>query len=121
MSRALPTPEITNNVSRLLDIVVAFDTTGSMSNKIQSLVESLAEIVALLGRMQLGWRFAAVPFGDLMVPGDRIVADLPLVTGVRSAQAQLRALSRFSGGANSASRRERRCSPLSDGTSDPTL
>jgi len=93
-------PAIAHNASRHVDVRCVFDTTGSMSNKIASLVESVAEIVASLGRLQLDWRFGVVPFGDLTVPGDRIVTDLPECLDVASAQTQLRSLPRFSGGGN---------------------
>ena len=89
-----------DNFSHLVDFVAIFDTTGSMSDKIHALIATMAEVVAELGRMQLDWRFKTVPFGDLSVPGDRIVVDLPFVATVAQAQSQLRHLPRFSGGGN---------------------
>lgn len=100
MTRKSPHPAVRDNRSRLIDIVAVFDTTGSMSNKIQGLVESMARIVSGLGGLQLDWRFTCVPFGDLTIPTDRIVADLPFHRTVGSAQNQLRSLPRFSGGSN---------------------
>lgn len=93
-------PAITNNASRLVDVATVFNTTESMSNKIQSLIASLADIFGLLGPRQVHWRFVSVPFGDLTLPGDRIVTDLPFTAHVASAQRQLRSLPRFSGGGN---------------------
>jgi hypothetical protein len=91
---------VLDNRSRLLDVSAVFDTTGSMSNKIHGLVQSMASVVGSLGRLQLDWRFVCVPFGDLTVPGDRVVDDLPFTASVASAQRQLRSLPRFSGGSN---------------------
>lgn len=93
-------PSVVDNPSRQVDLRCVFDTTGSMSNKIASLVEAMAEIVASLGQLQLDWRFGVVPFGDLTVPSDRIVTDLPESRDVATAQRQLRSLPRFSGGSN---------------------
>lgn len=48
-------PAIPHNASRHVDVRRVLDTTGSMSTEIASLVESVAEIVASLGRLQLDW------------------------------------------------------------------
>ena len=85
---------------RLLDLVFVFDTTGSMSNKIDGLVHCMDELVSQLGKMRLDWRIAVVPFGDLTVPGDRIVEDLPFIRTVSDASRQLRTMPRFNGGGN---------------------
>ncbi len=83
-----------------LDLCFVFDTTGSMFDKIDGLVHCMDELVAKLGRLALDWRVATVPFGDLTVPGDRIVSDEPFVTNVAAARQQLRSMQRFSGGGN---------------------
>lgn len=85
---------------RLVDVCFVFDTTGSMSNKIEGLVHSLVDFVRELAQMSLDWRLSVVPFGDLTVPGDRIVNDNPFVTGVVQAERMLRTMPRFSGGRN---------------------
>ena len=71
-----------------------------MSNKIDGLVRCTVDLVHELDGLDLDWRVTTVPFGDLTVPGDRIVADLPFVTDRRAAEAQLRGMPRFSGGGN---------------------
>jgi hypothetical protein len=83
-----------------VDIVFAFDTTGSMSDKIEGLTNCLVGLVRDLAATGLDWRIACVPFGDLTVPGDRIVESLPFVSQEEAAVQQIRALPRFSGGGN---------------------
>jgi hypothetical protein len=83
-----------------VDICFVFDTTGSMSNKINGLVNCMVEFVGELARLRLDWRVTAVPFGDLTVPGDRVVEDLKFVSTRDAAQDLLRKLPRFNGGAN---------------------
>lgn len=88
------------NQRRELDLCFVFDTTGSMAGKIDGLVRCMDALVEDLGRMALDWRVTTVPFGDLTIPGDRIVADQPFVSDVKSASLQLRSMPRFSGGGN---------------------
>src|SRR5581483_2573580 len=61
---------------------------------------AMDSMVARLGRLSLDWRVTTVPFGDLTVPGDRVVDSEPFVTDVASASSQLRSMPRFSGGGN---------------------
>lgn len=84
----------------LVDVCFVFDTTGSMEDKIDGLVDCLGTLVVDLARLALDWRVTTVPFGDFTVPGDRIVADQPFVADLRSASAQLRSMPRFDGGGN---------------------
>jgi hypothetical protein len=53
-----------------VDICFVFDTTGSMSDKVDGLVMSFESIEDTFHRLQLDWRMTAVPFGDLRVPGE---------------------------------------------------
>lgn len=85
---------------REVDLCFVFDTTGSMSNKIDGLVQCMDALVNDLGRLALDWRMTTVPFGDLTIPGDRVVASQPFVADVKSASNQLRTMPRFSGGGN---------------------
>jgi hypothetical protein len=85
---------------RELDLCFVFDTTGSMSDKIDGLVRCMDTLVGELGRLTLDWRVTTVPFGDLTVIGDRIVTDQPFIRDVQSASQQLRSMERFSGGGN---------------------
>jgi hypothetical protein len=85
---------------RQVDICFVFDTTGSMNDKIDGLVSCTVDFVQELARLGLDWRVTAVPFGDLTVPSDRIVTDLPFVTTPEAGAQLLRALPRFSGGSN---------------------
>jgi hypothetical protein len=84
----------------LADICIVFDTTGSMSDKIDGLIECMAGFVDQLGKLSLDWRISVVPFGDLTVEGDRIDAHLPFVKAVGPAKQMLRAMPRFDGGYN---------------------
>jgi hypothetical protein len=83
-----------------VDVCFVFDTTGSMSNKIDGLVRCTVDLVAALDAAGLDWRVTTVPFGDLTVIGDTIVTDLPFVADSDAAEAQLRGMPRFSGGGN---------------------
>jgi hypothetical protein len=85
---------------RAVDVCFVFDTTGSMTDKIEGLITTMSELVRELGEFDLDWRTTVVPFGDLKVPGDRIVDDLPFVDTVDAAVGQLSELPRFSGGGN---------------------
>lgn len=86
--------------STKVDVGFVFDTTGSMSSKRESLIESMGEFLGKLAGLGLDWRVSAIPFGDLTVPGDRIVSALPFVATIEEAKSQLRNMPRFSGGAN---------------------
>lgn len=87
-------------VQRMVDLCFVFDTTGSMSDKIDGLVACMVGFVRELASLSLDWRVSVVPFGDLTVPGDRIVGDLPFVSDRRAAEAMLRKMPRNHGGAN---------------------
>jgi hypothetical protein len=84
----------------LVDICLVFDTTGSMSDKIDGLSSCMTGFVDRLAGLGLDWRITTVPFGDLTVPRDRVVGDLPFVRSVIAAKALIRRMPRFSGGAN---------------------
>jgi hypothetical protein len=84
----------------LADICIVFDTTGSMSDKIDGLINCMTGFVDQLGKLSLDWQISVVPFGDLTVPGDRVELQLPFVKTVDLAKQQLRQMPRFSGGAN---------------------
>lgn len=86
--------------SRPVDICFVFDTTGSMSDKIDGLVRCMVELVQELARLDLDWRVTTVPFGDLTIPGDRVVGSQPFVSTQAAAEAQLRSMPGFSGGGN---------------------
>lgn len=84
----------------LVDICLVFDTTGSMSDKIDGLILCMTGFVDRLAGLGLDWRITIVPFGDLTVDGDRIVGDLPFVRSVIAAKALIRRMPRFNGGIN---------------------
>ncbi|MFD1364151.1 vWA domain-containing protein [Actinoplanes sichuanensis] len=77
-----------------------FDTTGSMSGKINGLITCMVDFVGELAELQLNWQITTVPYGDLTVSGDKVVADLPFVRSYDDAVRQLRSMPRFSGGSN---------------------
>jgi hypothetical protein len=83
-----------------VDICFVFDTTGSMSNKIDGLMQCTIDLVRDLAQVELDWRVTTVPFGDLTVPGDRIVSDQAFVRTREAAEQQIRHMPRFSGGGN---------------------
>lgn len=83
-----------------VDICLVFDTTGSMSDKIDGLTSCMTGFVDRLAGLGLDWRMTTVPFGDLTVDGDRVVCDLPFVHSVIAAKALIRQMPRFSGGTN---------------------
>ncbi len=84
----------------MVDLCFVFDTTGSMSDKIDGLVECMVDFVRELAGLGLNWRVSVVPFGDLTVPGDTIVANLPFVSERAAAERMLREMPRNGGGAN---------------------
>ena len=75
---AAPVTEDTASDLQPVDICFVFDATGSMSDKIKGLTDSLVKFVGELARLSLDWRITAVPFGDLTVKGDKIVDDSPV-------------------------------------------
>jgi hypothetical protein len=83
-----------------VDVCFVFDTTGSMSDKIDGLVNCMTGFVDELAKLKLDWRTTCVPFGDLTVSGDRVDGQLPFVTTAESAKRQLRSMPAFNGGAN---------------------
>ena len=83
-----------------VDICFVFDTTGSMSDKIDGLVNCITGFVDELDKLRLDWRATCVPFGDLTVSGDRVDGHLPFVTTAESAKQQLRGMPHFNGGGN---------------------
>jgi hypothetical protein len=85
---------------RMVDVCFVFDTTGSMSDKIEGLVGCLVDFVGELASLSLDWRVTAVPFGDLTVPGDVIVGDLPFAADREVAERLLRGMVRNCGGGN---------------------
>jgi len=83
-----------------VDICFTFDTTGSMEDKIDGLVQSTVHLVHDLDVLGLDWRVTTVPFGDLTVPWDRIDGTCPFVATRTAAETQLRSMPRYSGGGN---------------------
>jgi hypothetical protein len=81
------------------DLVFVIDTTGSMNDKIDGLIESCETFVDKLARKRIDWVAAVVGFGDLTVEGDRIVAT-PFSSSADRVKALLRGLPRYSGGGN---------------------
>ena len=81
------------------DLVFVIDTTGSMNDKIDGLIESCQSFVDRLATRHIDWVAAVVGFGDLTVEGDRIVAT-PFSSSADRVKALLRGLPRYSGGGN---------------------
>lgn len=89
-----------DDVRRMVDTTFVFDTTGSMSSKLESLQQCMVEFVRELATFKLDWRFSLLPFGDLTVPSDLVVGDLPFVTDADAAIRMIRSAPHFSGGGN---------------------
>ena len=83
----------------LADLVFVIDTTGSMNDKIDGLIESCQSFVDRLATRHIDWAAAVVGFGDLTVEGDRIVAT-PFSSSADRVKELLRRLPRYSGGGN---------------------
>jgi hypothetical protein len=81
------------------DLIFVIDTTGSMNDKIDGLIESCESFVDRLAARRIDWVAAVVGFGDLTVEGDRIVAT-PFSSSAERVKALLRGLPRYSGGGN---------------------
>src|SRR3989449_4023349 len=81
------------------DLVFVIDTTGSMNDKIDGLIESCQSFVDRLATRRIDWVAAVVGFGDLTVEGDRIVAT-PFSSSADRVKSLLRGLPRYSGGGN---------------------
>jgi uncharacterized protein (DUF58 family) len=81
------------------DLVFVIDTTGSMNDKIDGLIETCESFVDRLATKKIDWAAAVVGFGDLTIEGDRIVAT-PFSSSANRVKALLRGLPRNSGGDN---------------------
>lgn len=87
--------------NRMVDFVFVIDTTGSMKDKTEGLQRCMEDFVNELAQLKLDWRFSLLPFGDLTIPGDRVVGKLAFVTNAEQARQMIRSAPRFSGGGNS--------------------
>ncbi len=84
---------------RGVDLVFVIDTTGSMSDKIESLLATCSRFADDFNRLQLNHRIAIVSFGDLRVPGDKI-QNTTFTGNVEITKKSLRNIPRNSGGGN---------------------
>lgn len=83
----------------LVDVVFVIDTTGSMSDKIEGIIQTCADFVASFATLRLDYQVAIVAFGDLLVEGDRIVVT-PFRSNVEGIRRTLNKIPRYSGGGN---------------------
>jgi hypothetical protein len=81
------------------DLVFVIDTTGSMNDKIDGLIETCESFVDRLATKHIDWAASVVGFGDLTIEGDRIVAT-PFSSSADRVKALLRGIPRYSGGDN---------------------
>lgn len=67
-----------------VDVVFVFDTTGSMTDKINGLLRTCGEFVREANALDLDPQFALIAFGDLMIQGggDRIDLVVPLTDDI---------------------------------------
>jgi hypothetical protein len=82
-----------------VDLVFVIDTTGSMSDKIDGLLATCERFVDAFSTLDLNHRIAIVAFGDLKVPGDKIVRT-QFTDKVRVVKKSLRKIPRYGGGGN---------------------
>lgn len=82
-----------------VDIVFTIDTTGSMSDKIEGLLQTAEKFVNELATLGLDYRIAVVAFGDIRVPGDKIV-QTAFTNDVATTKKSLNNIPRYSGGGN---------------------
>ena len=90
---------IGTTAGRGVDLVFVIDTTGSMSDKIESLLATCSQFVSDFNALQLNQRIAIVSFGDLKVQGDRI-QNTAFTDKVETTQKSLRHIPRNNGGGN---------------------
>ena len=90
---------ISMSSGRAVDVVFVIDTTGSMSDKIQGLMETCRTFVDKLGNLNLAHRIAVVAFGDLTVPGDDIKL-FNFSEDTQQVRTNLTIIPRYSGGGN---------------------
>jgi len=81
------------------DITFVIDTTGSMSDKIEGLLQTCGKFADKLVEKCVDWRIAVVSFGDLTVPGDKICATA-YMDDVKVIKRCLKKIPRNDGGAN---------------------
>ena len=84
---------------RGVDLVFVIDTTGSMSDKIESLLATCSRFADDFNALHLNHRIAIVSFGDLRVPGDKI-QNTAFTSDVEVTKKSLRHIPRNSGGGN---------------------
>jgi Mg-chelatase subunit ChlD len=82
-----------------VDLVFVIDTTGSMSDKIEGVLNTCEEFLTNFSALELDSRVGVVAFGDLTIEGDRIVAT-PFMTQLEQIQKTLRKIPRYGGGGN---------------------
>lgn len=82
-----------------VDVMVCFDTTGSMDHLIAPLVRQVGTFVEEAGSRGLDLRWGLIAFGDLRIPGDKVVR-YPFTAEPKRFTKTLRAMPRFSGGGN---------------------
>jgi Mg-chelatase subunit ChlD len=85
--------------SRGVDLVFVIDTTGSMSDKIESLLATCSRFADDFNALQLNHRIAIVSFGDLRVRGDKI-QNTAFTANVEATKKSLKNIPRNSGGGN---------------------
>jgi hypothetical protein len=99
VSIAIGSEPIRFRASASADIVLVIDTTGSMENEIYGLLETSQRFVDELAKKQIDWQIAIVSFGDLNVPGDKILAT-SFSKKPEVVKKSLRQIPRNDGGAN---------------------
>jgi Mg-chelatase subunit ChlD len=84
---------------RGVDLVFVIDTTGSMSDKIESLLATCSRFADDFNALHLNHRIAIVSFGDLRVEGDKI-QNTAFTANVEVTKKSLQNIPRNSGGGN---------------------
>ncbi|HTP08471.1 MAG TPA: vWA domain-containing protein [Anaerolineae bacterium] len=84
---------------RGIDLVFVIDTTGSMSDKIESLLATCSRFADDFNALHLNQRIAIVSFGDLRVEGDKI-QNTAFTSSVEVTKKSLQNIPRNNGGGN---------------------
>ena len=85
-----------------VDVVIVFDTTGSMDDKISALIQTCTQFVEEADGLQLDPQFALISFGDISVQGggDRIELVVPLTPDIATVKHGLTYIPRNNGFGN---------------------
>lgn len=83
-----------------VDLIIVFDTTGSMDSKIEALISQVQKFIDYPKKFGLEPSFTLISFGDLFVSGDKISIELSNTEQVEAIKQALANMKRNAGGGN---------------------